>query len=251
MQTLHEKLYRAIVSLYPLSFREELGDEMVATFAARLRTDSAVRVWMRELSSLPGDVLSAHRSEPDHADSVVPMRHQVVAALTLITATLLLVGSRASELIAGSGLFHLSSLIVLLAGLVFSGVLFGTAAAARSHRARWSFAAMANAAAIATVLFTPLADRFSDSLSRQQTTRLTLPGVVAESLRTPAASDAAAFVDARLEASPRRHIETSAVDDIYVIRIVRSGGVDWLYAVTALIVLAASAHVAAQRLRIA
>ena len=86
-------------------------------------------------------------------------------------------------------------------------------------------------------------------MSRSGETRLTLPGVVAESMRTRVASDATAFVSSRLDASTRRHVETSEADGVHVVRIVRSGGVDWLYAVTALMLLAATTHVSSRRLR--
>ena len=44
-----ERAYRVLLHLYPSAFRTEYGDEMASDFAARLRDESAWRVWPRTI----------------------------------------------------------------------------------------------------------------------------------------------------------------------------------------------------------
>ena len=47
----HQSLYRALVSLYPRSFRTDYGEPMVQLFADRVR-DVGARAWLRAVPDL-------------------------------------------------------------------------------------------------------------------------------------------------------------------------------------------------------
>lgn len=224
---MHEKLYGRMLRLYPAVWREEFGVEMAAVFADALRAAqrrgiaSVLRLWWRELASLPANVLSTI-SKNDGGRS-----NPIVAA-----ALLLLVGSIVSHLVANAGLFHVTSLVMLAAGLAASGFIFGT-----GRR-------IAAIALVALTLGSSLAaDRIALRLATPDVTSVvTIPGVQLDSSRVTSARDYHALME-RVQAStaPRVHTATYTINDDVYVRVVRSGGVDGAYGLLTMLMLAATA----------
>lgn len=95
--TLFDHLYRLLLGLYPAEFRDQFGEEMLATFAeARSAAREAgrapeARVLLRELIALPASVLLAHARSPQtlQPQPVAGPAWPSVAGWTTIGCTLL------------------------------------------------------------------------------------------------------------------------------------------------------------------
>lgn len=92
-------VYRALLRLYPRSFRDEYGPDMVLLFAHQLQDESAARVWARggvDLAlSLPARHLETRMKRP--SDTATPL---AFAALSLAGVFLALVGGSSPSMLA-------------------------------------------------------------------------------------------------------------------------------------------------------
>jgi hypothetical protein len=79
--------YRRLSTLYPKSFRDEYGDDLVATFAEQLADDRATRVWLSTIRDLvvtiPSQHLEARMHRPEPRSVAVIATTVTVAALGL------------------------------------------------------------------------------------------------------------------------------------------------------------------------
>lgn len=74
------RTYRALIRLYPRSFRDEYGDEMVMLFEDQRAAEPAVRVWFRSLLDLALTAPTRHLEAHVH-------RLSAQSLLTLLAAT--------------------------------------------------------------------------------------------------------------------------------------------------------------------
>lgn len=220
---MHEKLYARILRLYPAAWRDEFGAEMTTVFADALHAAqrrgaiSVVRLWWREIVSIPANALPKN-------DGGRP--NPILAA-----AMLLVVGSITSHLVANAGLFHVTSLVMLAAGLAAAGFIFGT-----GHR-------VAGIALVAlTLALTVGADRLALRVATPGvTSTLTIPGVRLDSSRVTSARAYHALMESvQASTSPRIRTATSTVNQDVYVRVVRSGGVDGAYGLLTMLLLAAT-----------
>jgi hypothetical protein len=83
-------VYRHLSALYPKSFRDKYGDDLVATFTEQLRDESAARAWssaIRDLVvSIPAQHLEARMNRPAPQTVAVLATIITVAALVLALA---------------------------------------------------------------------------------------------------------------------------------------------------------------------
>jgi hypothetical protein len=230
-ESLDRTMYRRILQLYPDAFIEELGDEMVDTFCDSLHATSLrgrLMLWIRELLSLPFDLLRAYSSEPGSRPGIL---------MSMFVATLFLAVSWASShLLTNFGLFHAASVATLALGLLLVGF---TAGCAVSMRRRLFYVSLSSAAlliGIATVLAVPALDRFR--LGDAGELSYAIPGVRLDHFVGESVSDMNDAV-AGLEPtrSPRVRMTTYDHDGSIAITAVRSGGVDGIYALISLALL--------------
>ena len=80
-------VYRALSAFYPKSFRDEYGDDLVATFTEQLRDDRATGVWLSTIRDLvvtvPSQHLEARMLRPAPQTVAVIATAVTVAALVL------------------------------------------------------------------------------------------------------------------------------------------------------------------------
>jgi hypothetical protein len=80
-------VYRSLSALYPKSFRDEYGDDLVATFTEQLRDEPATRVWLSTIRDLvvtiPSQHLEARMNRPAPQTVAVIATTCTVAALVL------------------------------------------------------------------------------------------------------------------------------------------------------------------------
>lgn len=224
---MHEKVYARMLRLYPAGWRNEFGVEMEAVFADALQAAqrrgalAVVRLWWREIVSLPANVISTiSRNGGGRPNPIVA------------TALLLVVGSMVSRLVANEGLFNLTSLVMLVAGLTASGFIYGT-----GRR-------IAAVVLVALTLGTALAaDRVALRIATPGiTSTLTIPGVRLDSSRVTSANAYHSLIEqAKASTSPRVRTATHSVNGHAYVRVVRSGGVDGAYWLLTMLVLAATA----------
>ena len=83
--------YRQISKLYPKAFRDEYGEDLVATFAAQLGDTSAIRVWRSTIHDLvvtvPVEHLEVHMNRPNPHTVAVIASSVSVASLVVATTT--------------------------------------------------------------------------------------------------------------------------------------------------------------------
>lgn len=224
---MHEKVYARMLRLYPAGWREEFGVEMTAVFADALHAAqrrgalAVLRLWWREIASLPANVMSTISKNGGGRPNPI-----VAAAL------LLAVGSIVSHLVANAGLFHATSLVMLAAGLAASGFLFGTG--------RRIAAVLLLALTLGTSL---AADRLAIRLAPSGvTSSLTIPGVRLDVTRVEAMPAYRVLIDrARASTSPRVRTSTFAREGSLYLTVVRSGGVDGAYGLLTMLLLAGTA----------
>lgn len=257
--TFHESAYRRIVRLYPESFRLEFGDEMTAVFCERIeRRDNlqqALSLWINELLSLPSSLMNAYAAEGTREvrnGDRPPTILQTMLGVLLIAASISGASWLTTHHIANAGMFNEISLVVLVAGLAVAGSFFGIAHVSRSHARRWHFGALASAMLFAASLSSFWLDRGLQRFSARGTaTYMRLPGVTAEFLHASNDATGEAFATKRRASNtPRFRVETTAIGDHHYVRVVRAGGVDWLYAVFALLIVGGSAHITSRRIRV-
>ena len=223
---MHEKVYARMLSLYPADWREEFGVEMKAVFADALQVAqrrgalAVARLWWREIAGLPSNVISTISKNGGGRPNPI-----------VATALLLVVGAMVSRLVANEGLFNVTSLVMLAAGLAASGFIYGT-----GHR-------IAAVVLVALSLGTALAaDRVALRIATPGiTSTLTIPGVRLDSSRVTSANAYHALIEqAKASTSPRVHTATYTVNGHVYVRVVRSGGVDGAYWLLTMLVLAAT-----------
>lgn len=87
----HVSLYRHLVRLYPASFRQDFGDDLVVMFARQIADEPPARVWARTVRdlavSVPLQRLEAHMKHP--SSRVLTVVSGVVAATAALLAVTL------------------------------------------------------------------------------------------------------------------------------------------------------------------
>lgn len=241
----HRRLYSGLLGLYPPAFRRRFAQEMVNVFEERLRNAlsksgfALVRLWARELMTLPVNLLEAH------ADEAVPMplRLERASRLVLIPSAVLGVSAAATYLIADAGLFHPFSLVLLLAGIVAGGFVLG----AGFRRDRPLVAPLlANAALLMflAIVGSFVVDRALIRLGPADTVQsLTIPGVQLAALVTDSNVCAPRQWADKEDATRYRRIQSTSrvLAGANVVTMVRAGGVDGAYAGATLLVLLGAA----------
>lgn len=208
---MHQKLYSQMLRLYPRPFRDEFAPEMAAVFSealdeAKRRGRLAVtRLWLREISSIGNAIGRRSSGRPN---------------LLLTLAVIVFAAITSSNLIAKAGLFHASSLFLLVAGLGAAGFAFGLGR---------------RIAAVLLVAFALGGALGHDRLSLRTAptdvvTTLTIPGVRLDSSRVSSPKVYASLVaQAEAAGTPRIRIATDVVDGRHFVRTLRAGGVDGAY----------------------
>lgn len=104
-----ERVYRALTRLYPRSFREEYGDDLVALFAEQCADEGNVRVYTRTALDLILTVPIRHLE--------VPMSRRAPTAMVLVYSVIAL-GGVATAVVGGTNevAVSLGLLIAALAG---------------------------------------------------------------------------------------------------------------------------------------
>ena len=87
-------LYRALSALYPQSFRDEYGDDLVATFAEQLSDDRLAVVWWTAIRDLAVSIPTQHMEARVHRPA--PRTVAVVATASAVAAFVL-------AIVAGTG----------------------------------------------------------------------------------------------------------------------------------------------------
>ena len=240
-------VFRAAMRLYPSSVRRDFGSEMWTVLEQRLGDGSqpAARVWMRELLALPFNVTEAWLGA---AGARAPFGSGVfwpAAAVLLLTA-----GATGSHLIAAFGLAHPAALALFLLVLIPAGMSLGLSRRARSRRVQ------ATGAGLAVLLFAAGAGG-SVGMDRLLTVRLgdasmRLPGVRVDAAMRNDESQLEDFAPL-LEtiATPRRRVDVSVTDEQALIRVVRGGGADGLYALFTIMLLSTGMHLTLRPRRVA
>jgi hypothetical protein len=249
---IQRSIYRQLIGLYPPTFREAFGKEMLEVFEARVDAGKALTIWTRELLDLPFALAAAWSCEPARAeaapawDIVARLRMPIVALLALIVA------ATASDLVANRGLFHAGTLVILTALLfIFGGI--GAVAFSLTDGRRFTVAMVAAASIFgAAIGGTVSIDRRLVAGREGTPIALSLPGVKLDALSAPS-SEAARLFQSRFaeRTTPRLRIDVASRGDQTVVTVVRSGGVDWLYGFTALLLLFAGGHLSWRRLQTA
>lgn len=109
------RLYEALLRLYPRSFRDEYGPDMVLLFSRQLREESAVRVWTRGAVDLAITLPTLHleTSMTRNANPVVPLGFAALSLTGLVLAVL--GGASSGMLTAGLALAAVAGALAVLA----------------------------------------------------------------------------------------------------------------------------------------
>ncbi len=226
----HRTLHRIVIALYPVRFRDEFGGEMSNDFEERISAKHSFRntlgAWWNELTQLPESLATAYAGEDRSS------RGQRLRVLGLIAAGAMVVAGVASHLVAHSGLYHRVSQLGLVAALLATGVLFGLVRVTQAAPKLLVPAALA----ITFFLFAPWAiDRHLVVNHTTTPFSADLPGVRLDVSKFSSADDAASFAGALdAEKAPRLRSETTRQGASLIVTVLRSGGVDGIYAIVAL-----------------
>ena len=223
----HTSIYKALLRLYPSSTTTEFGGEMQWVFSESLQqTGSASSVWLRELRTLPRNLLHSWMSD------VPPGQPSFIEIAALLLA-FLGIGSWSSHLITDFGLISAASLTTLLLALLAGGFLSGVLSShgRRSLRIRGTIAAFS---AIAIVLLAiPSFDRGSSSVGMK------LPGVETQHFVPSSEAEAetlAASINKGTSARLRVQTSQSSGERLHLVT-TRSSGVDGIYGLLSIAML--------------
>lgn len=101
--------YRCLSKLYPKSFRDEYGDDLIATFTEQLRDERASRLWLSTIRDLAVTVPTQHLEV--HMNRPTP---RIVAVI----ASTVTVASLAMAMVTGTGAATGVFLLIAVASLV-------------------------------------------------------------------------------------------------------------------------------------
>ena len=139
--------YRHLSALYPRSFRDEYGEDLVATFTEQLADDGATRVWLSTLRDLVVTVPSQHLEA-----RMKRLAPQTVAGI----ATEATVASVVLALVAGTGLVVGVFLLAAVAALVVATMAWKAALTVGPSgvdpAGRWRTLLIVGVALLATVM---------------------------------------------------------------------------------------------------
>ena len=111
----HTSGYRRLLWLYPRSFRDEYGDDMIELFVAQRRNESAARVWVRAAVDLtiavPTQHLEVHMHRPP-TRSVQLIYSSVCAAGALVA----IIAGSPTVLVVGSVIALIAGVCAVIAG---------------------------------------------------------------------------------------------------------------------------------------
>ena len=234
------RIFRWMVAMYPEGVRRTFGDEMIAVFQERSSdpSRSALARLLPELRTFPGELLRAWLEAPG---SRGPLPRPLLWATVVVL--MLVAGWRATHLVANLGLSALTSLTLLAATLMCSGVILGLVLRARSRMVSLALVTIASGALVLGVGLLPLLD---DAITRSRAGRassLSIPGVRVQSFASNSPEGVARYVaDHRDALTPRVRVDIRQDGPTTVARIVHAGGVDWLYLAFALCLLGGGFH---------
>ncbi|HVW67257.1 MAG TPA: hypothetical protein VHA78_06060 [Candidatus Peribacteraceae bacterium] len=111
-----ERMYGVILHLYPPAFRERFEPEMRSVFAQMLEDEPRLRVWLRTILELPGNLIAEHVSDivAASADGRIP---RINIALLVAGVVLLAPGALVFSLgLLGSMIAHDHGFLQTVAG---------------------------------------------------------------------------------------------------------------------------------------
>lgn len=140
-------LYRHLSKLYPRSFRDEYGQDLVATFTEQLRSETSGRVWrstIRDLAvTLPTQHLEVHMNRPSSRTVAMIASSVTVASLGIAITT-------------GTGADTAVFLLIAIAALVVATLAWKAARPADQNGStivnRWRTLLLSGVALLATVI---------------------------------------------------------------------------------------------------
>ena len=248
---MREKLFELMLRFYPSSFRHEFGEEMRATF--RERSGDGSGALTREIVSLPASLLAAWANDDaplEDAWTPAAGRAQGIAVTLVVLATIIGSASFAAHMLTTVGLYHLSSVALLIAGFLAASLLIGFGAGSESRLRRQQLAIVGSALLVAAIAISSMSDLYFATRQREGAPHaLVLPGVQLHTMRS---SDAAAVrqLEKNLkDDSARFRVDVRTADGQHLVRILRSGNVDGLYIAALLILIGATVSITAHGTR--
>lgn len=237
----HLLFYRSLISCYPAAVRRELGDEMCYVFEQRLSEGSVTRTWLRELATAPRELARAWTEATLRRPPVSP------AGFWIATAALMLAGGSAgSELIASHGFAFPISLLLLVALTIAAGAALGLARVARSAAVQVCAVVVAVSVFAAGAGGAILLDRAM--LLSYRDASMSLPGVSVQAAARSSEADLADYAPlAAPRTTPRVRIEIHSTPETSLVRVVRGGGTDALYAAATILMLAGGIQLTSRR----
>lgn len=107
-------LYRSLSALYPKSFRDEYGDDLVATFSEHLCDDGVTAVWLSTIRDLVVTVPFQHLEARMHRPA--PRTVVVVATAVTVAALVLAIAAGTGPVVGVFLLAAIAALVVATAG---------------------------------------------------------------------------------------------------------------------------------------
>ncbi len=136
--------YRRLSALYPKSFRDEYGEDLVATFTEQLSNDSSIRVWLSTIRDLFATVPSQH---------VEARMNRPTPQTVAVISTGVVVGALVLAVVAGTGPVVGVFLVAGLAALVVATLAWRAARPAdRSGANRWRTVLIVGVALLTAVI---------------------------------------------------------------------------------------------------